>query len=62
LRGAIQTVGHAVIAAQIADLLCRGLLIRRGTKTPRPPHLRRSAEWHSAIQQIGNLRYDRPAV
>ena len=44
--------------AQVSNLLYRGFPIRWSWKNAKPADVRRSAEWNSAIRQIGNLRYE----
>jgi len=43
--------------AQVSNLPYRGFPIRKPWKFPASPDCRAPAEWNSAIQQIGNLRY-----
>ena len=47
-----------VAVAQISNLLYRGFPIRKPGKVRASANRRRPAEWNSAIQQIGNLRYE----
>jgi hypothetical protein len=49
----------AWVVAQTSSLLYRGFPIRVLNELPMGPGFaRRFADWKSAIQQVGNLRYD----